>query len=329
MKYAEFNEIKQCIDEADSIAIFSHVSPDGDTLGSGLSLLFFLRKLKGKTVDIYCSDEVTGKYATMKGSNFINEKKKANKVEKYDLSIAVDTASPDRLSECRDLFFDSKRTVIIDHHISNKGFADINLVKQASATVEIIYDFLEYYNKDLIDENIAKLLYTGLITDSGCFQFDSVTNDTFKIAAKLREFNFDTQDVITKFYSNISKEKFELKKHVLNESTMHLNGNLIISHILHKDFKRTNTDNTDTDGLISNLINVDGINIAVLMSDYKNENKFKVSVRTKKPFDSSKICSMFNGGGHVRAGGFVIKGKKDDVYAKIISICYQMYNSEF
>ena len=312
----KYQKILDEINIASNIAIFCHINPDGDTLGSGLALYGFLKKL-GKKVTINVDDIPREKLNFL--SNF--DKINAEKLDNVDLSIAVDTSDEERIGvKLIKKFYKSRRTLCIDHHKTNTHFANFTLYEPASATCEIIYKVLKFINEDLIDDDIAKCITSGIITDSGAFNFNSTTAETHEIICEMYKYNFEISDLIYKLIREEKENVFRLKNRVLSKTLFDSDGKIAIITFTKEDFEATGTNKEHTEGIITNLINIDTVMIAVAVTQDR-ENSYKVSFRTKAPYDSSDCAMAFGGGGHMFAAGCRVDGFYYDVIDKILKVC--------
>ena len=190
------NVISKAIDmikTIEKISIVSHISPDGDNVGSILAMGLALRKL-GKTVNIIKTDEIPRDYLFLPQVETIMDYDR----EDIELLIVLDCSDIDRLGELKDLVSKSKNTINIDHHVSNTAFADYNIVdSKAAATGELVYLFLNQMGIE-IDEEIATCIYTAISTDTGSFMYESVTDNTHEIAADLLRKGIDKNNIVLK-----------------------------------------------------------------------------------------------------------------------------------
>ncbi|MDY4593046.1 MAG: bifunctional oligoribonuclease/PAP phosphatase NrnA [Eubacteriales bacterium] len=318
----EINAMDKCVKAllgASRVAIFSHINPDGDTLGSSLALHRAL-VLLGKQADLYCENEVKEFYASMSGARLYNKPT----LDCYDLCVACDCGDLGRLGACVDVFLSAPHSLNIDHHKTNDRFAKVNLIfSQASSTCEIMFDLLKLIDEQqrCIDDEIAKLLYTGIVTDSGGFTYSNVSAHTHVVASQLLQYDFDAAAVCEKYLKSISFNKFNLKVRVLQNARFFEDGTIGIIHFTQEDFALTNTSEEDTDGLINNIRNIDGVQVAVAITDTSVDNSFKVSIRTTDNVDASAIASTFGGGGHKNAAGCRLNGFYEDVKDKLLKAC--------
>ncbi len=299
------------IKRAKTIAIISHVNPDGDTVGSSLAI-FKALEMYGKKPYIFCDDPISGKISILAGVENYNK----DRADKYDLSIAVDCADMERMGNSIAEFKRGRRKMVIDHHKTNRKYGDVNLLDiNAAASAQVVTFLLD--EMGLLNEEIAKLLYSGLVTDSGGFSFSSVTTETMIAASKLLKFDIKAHEINEHFLKKIKMNIYKLKARVLEKAKFYDNNSIGIITFMQSDFDATGTDTTCTEGIINNIINVIGIKVAVAISEVGDKN-FKVSVRTGDDVDSSKIALVFGGGGHKNAAGFRVNGFYEDVEEKIL-----------
>jgi len=278
-----------------------------------LALYVALKKI-GKEVDAFCDTELGLKFKSYPYKEVIQYPKK----QVYDLSIALDCSDLDRLGLCMKSFLSNKSTIAIDHHGTHKKFADITFVDpNAAANCQNIYYLLK--DMKLIDDTIARLIFTGLVTDSGCFSFSNTTKETFQIACELLDFGFDMEDTVYTAYKQTYMNKFLLENRVLSKAKFYNENQVAFIIFTEKDFNETNTSINETEGIISVLLNIDTVKIAYAISEANNKN-YKVSVRTKEPIDAGDIALYFGGGGHKRASGFRINGYLEDIIERLLKM---------
>lgn len=303
--------VVSAIKKAKTIAIISHMNPDGDTVGSSLALYKAIKMYGGEPY-IFCSDQPKGNISTLKYVENYNTKS----LDKYDLSIAVDCASEDRLADMMAEYKKGRHTAIIDHHKTNNGFADYcYIAHEAAATAQIMYNVIN--SLGVMDDEIASLLYTGLVTDSGGFTYSSVTPDTMRVAGELLHYDIKAHLICEKFLKSTTMNKYKLKTRVLSAAKFYEDGQVGVITFRAKDFDETGTDNSATEGIINNIRNIEGVRVAIAISEVKDKD-FKVSIRTDDSIDSTHIVYLFGGGGHKNAAGCRLSGYYEDVLDKLL-----------
>jgi phosphoesterase RecJ-like protein len=213
------------IRQSNKIAIIAHIQPDGDAIGSCLALATTLSDM-GKSVDLYCQDDVPASLHFLKGTELFQASHEAGK--KFDLSIAVDCSDEERMGTFAELFRASTLTINIDHHISNTLFAETNLVDpKAAATGEIIYKLIRAFT-DIIRKDIAEALYTAISTDTGGFRFQNTTAKSYRIAADLIDCGIDVEQITTLLYNTNRIERVRLLERALRSLTLYDSNRIAI-----------------------------------------------------------------------------------------------------
>lgn len=308
-----YSEVIKKINRADSVAVYCHTNPDGDTLGSGLALYSAL-KAKGKAVDIFCDTKVPRKYMCLEGAENISFPEKRT----HDLSIAVDCSDLDRLGACIKSYLSSREQVAIDHHKSHQRFADISIVDEnAAACAQLVFKLLKAMKA--LNNTTAQLLFSGIVTDSGCFSFSNTDKETHMIACELLDYKFDAAQTIYNVFRSISADRFMLKNRVLSKAKFYNDSRIAIIVFRKSDFEATNTSSSDTEGIISELIDIDTVEVAYAISEV-GEMNYKLSIRTKDTVDAADCARVFGGGGHKNAAGCRVNGYLEDILEKLIKI---------
>lgn len=302
--------------EAKNVAIFTHMRPDGDCLGSALAMKLILEK-QGKKADVYGDVTIKDNYNFLPSMDSINKPELLN----YDLCVAVDCSDRYRLGDTWGVFEKGARTLKIDHHKTNDQFAQVNLVDLVGSTAQILFDIYEKLHWTL-DKDIATCLYTGVSSDTGCFLYNSTTKKTHEIACKLLEYNLDLEKIHYYLFQRRTKEQVLLTATALKNIEFVLNGKVAFTGLSLKDFDAIGASSTDTIGIVSMMSNIDGCRIAILMGEEKS-NTFAVSFRTDGSVDVSLVAEKFGGGGHKMAAGCKIYGSFDAVKTKLIEACRQ------
>ena len=316
-KTMEITEVIKLIKSANSIALFSHINPDCDTVCSALALRLFLRKI-GKDVSVYCDGDLKYDMNDLYTADAVNRDEPKNG---YELTIAIDCASEDRLGKYRYLFRKGKKTLCIDHHLQDRYYADFNYIDSHSgATAELIYLIIEQEDSALMDRDIASLIYTGLVTDTGNFAYSNVGERTMKIASGLISRGIPNADISFKHFRQVSLSTFRLKMRVFSKIRLFEENRIAIVTFAKEDFDATGTTVANSSNLVSDIANIAGVEIAVSITEVRS-NSYKVSIRTHKDVDANEIAMMFGGGGHKNAAGFVINGFYGNVLDDILKAC--------
>lgn len=291
-----------------SVGIAGHVRPDGDCVGTCMGLYLYLKQEYPQLeVDVYL-DHPKKEFAYMQNFDEIRMEVEDEKV--YDLFITCDVSSLDRIGLAETMFANAKKTFCLDHHISNKGFADINHVDgQVSSASEVLYTLLD---PEKVTQSVAVAIYTGIIHDTGVFQYSSTTPRTMEIAGKLMATGFDFNKIIDESFYQKSYVQNQIMGRVLTESILFLHGTCIAGIVRKKDMDFYHVDGKDLDGIVSQLRLTKGIEVAVFIYEH-DPMQFKVSMRSNGRVDVSKVALYFGGGGHIRAAGCDMSGTAYDV----------------
>ncbi|MDO5111101.1 MAG: bifunctional oligoribonuclease/PAP phosphatase NrnA [Clostridia bacterium] len=314
--------IASYLQERDDYTIICHVSPDGDTLGSGLALYGALQKLK-KSVQIVCEDALPKVYAFLPFSGAL--KKPAEAAQTRNV-ISVDCAARDRLGTAETLFANARHTLNIDHHVTNAEYADDNCVWDTAAAGEIFFDLLEMMG--LIDPDIATCLYTAIMTDTGNFAYSNTSPETLHAAAELIEDGADNAYINRCVYRTMPFSKVRLLGYALAHIELYCNGRLGLSRITRQDFEDAGATCEDVEGIIDHIRDVDTVEIAVLVRESAEAGACKVSLRSKTSLDVGDVAARMNGGGHKRAAGYTDHGTLDEVCARALQMAGALLSGE-
>lgn len=306
----KLDEILQGVKRA---GIAGHVRPDGDCTGSCLALYQYLRMYYPEvSTDVYL-EEIPNSFHMLTGADEIRHGLPED--TGYDVFFALDCGDTKRLGFAGTLFEQAKKTVCIDHHVSNLAFADVNqIVPDASSTSELIYDLLE---KERITKEIAEALYLGIVHDTGVFQYSCTKPSTMEAAAELLRKGIDGPIIIEKtFYEKTYAQNQVLGKALL-ESIRLMDGKVIFSYITKKSMNFFGVKAKDLEGIVSQLRVTTGVEVAIFLYELES-GEFKVSLRSKEKVDVSKVAQYFGGGGHVRAAGLTFRGTVHDAVNNIV-----------
>lgn len=299
------------INNSNKVAIYTHVRPDADCLGSACALKMALEQM-GKEADIFCDSEIPGNYVFIKYINKINHPQ----LMEYDTAIAVDCSDSGRLGKYITFFNNIEHTINIDHHKTTESFADVNFVRTVGSTGEILYYLLKQL-KITFDKDIATALYSAVASDTGCFLHSNTTSDTHKIASSLLKHNIDLAKANYYLFKRRSLGQIKLQQIGLNHLRLFAENKVAIMYLEAKNFKECNIGTNESFGLVDMCINIEKVEIGILISEIK-PNLFAVSIRGKGNVDVSKLAEVFGGGGHENAAGCNIFGTCHTVINKLV-----------
>jgi len=307
-------ELKNLLSAKQNVVITTHVNPDGDAIGSSVALLNFLIKM-GHDVSVIVPNDYPDFLKWMKNDeliiNYSNSKNESQeKIKNASLIFCLDFNNLNRINELGDYISESKaKKVLIDHHLDPSDFYDFKIHDvKASATAELVYNFLIELDSNSVDKDISEALYTGILTDTGSFKF-SMSPKVHKIVSDLMIRGVDIGFINNKIYDSNSLDKLKLIGYALSEKLEVIsNGNVAYIVLSRKDLKDHNFKKGDTEGLVNYALSISNVNMAVLIIETKERIKF--SFRSIGQFSVNEFAKKyFNGGGHKNAAGGSLEDK--------------------
>ncbi len=319
MSQATFSQIGSALRDNQSFAILSHVRPDGDALGSQLAVALSLQAL-GKDVMVWNEDGLLEKYNFLPGGSRLT--RPPLDPQDFDIAIALDTATENRLGLAANSIRRAKTWINIDHHRSNPGYGDLVYIDPNSpATGQILFELIQ--NQKLpMDPAIAENLFVAISTDTGSFQYPNTTARTFEIGAELVRIGIDVGRVSQLLYEDYPRRRTELLRELLSTMRFEANDRIASFSLSLSTASRLGTKAEDTEGLIDHLRAIHGVIVAIFFEELL-DGKVRVSVRSKsEAVDVSAICQKFGGGGHKLAAGARVRGTLTEVEEKVLkAIC--------
>ena len=300
-------KLETMIDQAGKIVILGHVNPDGDCVGSCLAVYNYIKEWdSSKTVTVRL-ERLPSKFSYLSGFDAIETEAGE---ETYDLCICLDSSDEERLGDFKSCFDRSAKTICIDHHITNRGYAQENVIDgHASSACEVVYGQLD---ESRISKRVAECIYTGIIHDTGVFKYSNTSRKTMEIAGRMMEKGIDFGTIIDGSFYKKTYMQSQILGRALLESITFLDGRCIFSVVRKKDMDFYGVDKSDLDGIVDQLRVIDGIECAIFLYE-TGIHQFKVSLRSNSIVDVSRIAAYFGGGGHVRAAGCTMSGSVHDV----------------
>lgn len=308
---------KQIVDallNSKKVAIFIHINPDGDCLGSASALKQTLVSLN-KIVDIYSDMQPSENYNFIK---YVKDIKCGDFEGGYDLHVAVDCSDLKRMGKYSTVFKNIDNNICIDHHKTNDGFANVCHVEIVSSAAMIIYYYVKKIGK--LDKDIACAIYAGISSDTGCYLHSNTTSLEHTISAELIDYGFDLDFANRMLFKYTTLAKFELFKKALSGAEFFANGKVGLLKLTKKDLEDAKADINDTTGLVNEITNVNCCEVGIIIYEHES-GLFRCSLRSKSVVDVSIIANQFGGGGHERAAGCNIFGCLKTAKNKIVSAC--------
>ncbi len=298
-------DLKTTIEEMQSakrIMITTHERPDGDAIGSLLGLWYWLES-QNKEVIPLIEKPVPSMYSFLPRANQIHFLEDENLPQiDVDTVVIVDVSSLNRIGEVSEKIKTSHKIVILDHHETIEanglmGFIDASY----AACGEIIAEIFINTETPFTVES-AKCLYVAQATDTGGYRYSNTTPRSHRIASALLETQFDLETVNTKIFDTRTIPQFELLKRILNHTRIEANGKISYSYLTQKDFEQVGATLEDCHNLVDFLRDIEGITVGILFTEMSSD-KTKVSLRSRKEFNSGEFLTQYGGGGHRCAAG--------------------------
>ncbi len=321
-----WERIVDVINGGKKFIITTHLFSEGDAIGSELALKRFLCDLN-KEAAIVNNEKLPPVYSCFdpdKDVKFLRSKDVNINLDNFDAIFMVDVADWGQLGDFADMIKASQITKIcIDHHPTNPGYADINVIdKGASSAGELIYDLIIHMNGELTLE-LATPLYLSIATDTGWFKFSNTSAKAFKACSALIEAGVKSQIIYEKLYHNKHASYLKLLNLMLGALSSECDGQLVWTKMTKKMIKSSGVEFVDTDVMIDLIRAVNEVEVVVIFREL-GERKTKVSFRSKHTIDVSKLASDFGGGGHVRAAGASLEEPIDTVIGDVISAASEL-----
>lgn len=306
----EILKFKEQLKDANSIALISHLDPDGDNLGSLTALSKSLLNL-GKKVYPIEFDKIPENLKFLPNLDLLSDNTDIN----INMIICLDCANYERLGQIDELFNKAKYRINIDHHQSNEFYGDVNIVKKGySSTCELVFDLINEINLP-IDKDISMSLLTGISTDTGRFLYSATTADTLAKASRLVENGADMMKINELIYQSKKFEAQLLENEILSKTEIY-NDYVAFGVVMTDQLNKYNVEISDIDSVINTFRDTDKIKISVLIKQ-QTENEYKVSFRSKGNIDVGLIAQNLGGGGHKNAAATRITGNFEIVSNKI------------
>lgn len=312
------NDVKKIfdiIDKSDNICIAGHKAPDGDCIGSVMTLYEFLKPMQ-KNVTVCLDGSIPYNYKTFLDEGVLSQ---AYDGSKYDVVVVFDCSDTDRLGKFRNILDNTKKTICIDHHKTNINFADINIIDfNNSSTGELLYDIMASAGKDReITKKMAEYIYIAIVTDTGKFSYSSTSSNTHKTVAALIEKGVNVSEIDNILFN--SKPSNVVKAYIDCISGINLvfDSKLGVASISKKILSDYNVEMGDIDGVVEFIREIKEVEVSCVLKEH-NDNT-KVSLRSKNNIDVAEISLLYGGGGHAKAAGFEIKDTLENTKKIIIN----------
>jgi phosphoesterase RecJ-like protein len=293
------------------ILITGHVNPDGDAIGSALALKLLLDSMQ---IDSTVSFDITGDLPSNL-NHLPYDLITTPQVDSFDTVFVFDCGNSSRLGDLEEIVLNSSKVVVVDHHI-DPTFGDIQIIDpKAASTTQVLYRIFKEEALP-ISKEIADCLMTGLITDTGRFQYSNTNAEVFAIASDLMDRGSQLSLISENIYGSIELNALKLQSEIINRLILDTDLKFIYSVVYQEDYEKYNTTPAETDSLIDVVRLAKESEIALLLKE-QIDGSFKGSLRSRTEFNVQQLASFFNGGGHKAASGFSSDSTVDDIILNI------------
>lgn len=311
------SELTRFLREEDDFLIATHISPDGDGLGSSLALSELL-KIMGKRMILLIKDPYPRQYSFLPGiEEFITLDVFLKSTHRPKNLILVDCQHIKRTgfdNSIKSFKADFLKTTIIDHHEQNNPEGDILWIEPESpATGMMIFSLIKRFDFKITPQ-MATNLYSAIAFDTGNFRFENLNPEIFLVAAELMEAGAAPSRIYSSLYEGWSLNRLKLLTAMLD--SLDVDGILAIGTITKRMFNDTSTSEDDIESFVSFLRILDNVYVTVIITELQEEF-YRVSLRSKGDIDVSKIAIAFGGGGHKNAAGFRVRSELNSLKEKL------------
>ncbi|MGA2542964.1 MAG: DHH family phosphoesterase [Verrucomicrobiota bacterium] len=309
------DRILEKVRESQTICVGGHIRPDGDCIGSQLALTLALRR-QGKEVACWNEDPLPQKYAFLDPGHVVQKPRGS---PEFDLVIALDCASFERLGSVGPAVEHRKQLINIDHHQSNTRYGDLNWISDREAsTGELVFRILRLAGWP-ITPAMADCLFTAVSTDTGSFQYSTTKPVTYHTAGDLVKLGANLETVCHEVYQSFPLSRVRLLKHLYDHFHLTDHDRIAYLWLRHRDFARTGADRNDTEGLIDHLRAFEPVVVACIFEEMEPELT-RLSLRSKSDaVNVNDIAAQFGGGGHRAAAGARVAGKPLSVQRRVVA----------
>ena len=316
-------EIANVLKRQKSAVIFTHMRPDGDTIGSGMALARALQSLGLKT-QVVNEGEIPDKFGFLEDIATVRRVPTLN----ADCYICVDTSEEARLGELQKFYMkgaaQGKVTVNLDHHVSNTRFAKYNFVRERASNCENIAELITVLGVKF-DKVTADYLLSGMVTDSGGFSHSDVNVDSFRAAVLCADAGADVNRITYEIFKKQTKPRAMLYSEVISKIRYFSEDRLAIALVSQEALERYGLKQDATEGIVDFALTIDSVEVSICLMEVKKE-QYKASFRSKGRVNVNEVARKFGGGGHVLASGCMLFGSIEEIYDRLLFTVSQIGN---
>ena len=320
MQADELDRAALVVAEAAELALACHVSPDGDALGSLLAM-HELCRVNGKPAVASWSEP----FAVGPHYRFLPGLSSATKPGDFpaapDVMMTFDCGSLDRLGDLREAAVAARSLVVLDHHATNTRFGTVNLIDPGAAATAVLVRRLAARLDWKLTRDAAICLYTGLVTDTGRFQYSNTTPEVFALAEELASFDLPIASMSRQLFEEHRFEYLQLIGRCIERTELDRDLHLVASWVTEDDLRRHGCSLEETEGLIDIVRRAAEAEVACVLKE--TEEGIRVSLRAATTYDVSALAARFGGGGHRYAAGFLAPGTVAEVLAALRDVLAQ------
>ena len=325
---ASFDEVTRLLEEASTIAVCAHTSPDGDALGSELALIELIEtRWPNKTVvGLLADDDVVPRiYQFLPGADRLV--RAASYEGSPDVFFCVDLSQPGRLADAEAVLARSAHAVVLDHHPSGERFWDAGVVRPEAAAAGVLVAEYALHLQGSLTPSMAQCLLCALMTDTGRFQYQNANGEAFRVASALVDAGASPSEVALRVYQSDRLGYLHLSATVMGRITTFERGKIAYSYATSADFAATGVPVAECDGLVDLVRRVDGSEIALFLKEVPG-GKVRGNLRAKSDRDISCVAREMGGGGHPAAAGFTVEGDIDQALSVVLPKLRALYAQE-
>ncbi len=327
MSAFDFKESRSLLSGTKNVVITTHVSPDGDAIGSSLAMSLFLKKIGHNPVVIAPDDYPEFLHWLPENDQVVryedNKEEGDRLINNADLIFCLDFNTPDRMSGLRNSIESSPcPKILIDHHQEPQQWTEVMFSdSNASSTAELVYRFIEGLDGlNHLDKDIGSCLYTGIVTDTGSFKFPSTTAETMRISASLIDLGVQASKIQNLIYDNSSEDRLRLLGYALTEKLIILDElHVALIGLNAEELAKFNYQPGDTEGLVNYPLGIANVKVSIFVSEKGGD--VRMSFRSKGSIPVHEIAKKhFSGGGHINAAGGISPDSVEDTINRLKEI---------
>lgn len=335
----EINEAKELLYEAHSIAIVTHIGPDGDALGSSLGLYHLLKTIGKDTVAVITPNDFPGFLKWMPGAaNVINYEMQTDEadmiLDNTDLIVCLDFNTPSRTGKMCDKLVESKaKKLMVDHHLYPSDLAQVVIsYPHISSTSELVFRLIcRMGHFSDINLPCAECIYTGMMTDTGNFSYNSNQPEIYTIMAELLKKGVNKDQIYHNVFNHYSEGRMRLMGYCLyHKMKVYPEYHTALITLSGKELYPFNFQSGDAEGFVNMPLSIQGVQFSVMMREDKD--KIKISLRSQGAFPCNELAAnLFNGGGHLNASGgesYTSLEETIDLFEKALPEYYEQHKDK-